>query len=176
MDPFIGEIRAFTFGYAPTPWLACEGQLLPVSRYTALFSVIGTLYGGDGRTNFALPDLSAKAPMSAGQGQGLRPYDVGEVAGEQAVRLTEATVPPHQHSLQAFPSRSGNVSSPSAKTALATSSPGSGYDSATPTSPALMDPNSISPAGGGPQPHENMMPTLALNFCIAYEGVFPPRP
>ncbi|HEX5308820.1 MAG TPA: tail fiber protein [Solirubrobacteraceae bacterium] len=176
MDPFIGEIRAFGFGYAPPPWLACEGQLLPIQRYTPLFSIIGTIYGGDGRTNFALPDLRARVPMSAGQGPGLRAYEVGEVEGEQAVTLLEATVPPHQHSLQAFPSRSGNVPTPGPKTVLATSSPGAAYDSAAPSPPAIMDPNSISPAGGGPQPHENMMPTLSLNFCIAYNGIFPKRP
>lgn len=176
MDPFIGEIRPFAFGFAPYNWLPCEGQLLPIQRYTPLFSVIGITYGGDGRTNFALPDLRAKAPIAAGQGPGLQPYEAGDTGGEQAVTLTEATVPPHEHLLQAFPSRSGNVSTPSVKTSLATSSPGNGYDSAKPATPAKFDPNAITPAGGGPLPHENMMPTLALNFCIATVGVFPKRP
>jgi microcystin-dependent protein len=176
MDPFIGEIRAFTFGYAPREWLACEGQLLPIQQYQQLFAVIGTTYGGDGQRSFVLPDLRAKAPMAAGQGPGLRVYDVGESEGVQAVTLSEATVPPHQHSLQAFEARSGNVSTPSPKTALANSSPGFAYDTATPSPPAIMDQNSITPAGGGPLPHENMMPTLALNLCIATNGVFPPHP
>lgn len=176
MEQFIGEIRAFPFGYAPREWMPCEGQLLAIPQYTALYAIIGTFYGGDGMRTFALPDLRAKAPLGAGQGPGLRAYEVGESEGQIAVTLTQQTVPPHTHSLQGGPSRSGNTETPGPKVSLATSESNDAYDTATPTSPAVMDPNSIEPAGGGSLPHDNMMPTIALTMCIAYEGIFPQRP
>ncbi|MGN6372583.1 MAG: phage tail protein [Solirubrobacteraceae bacterium] len=176
MDPFLGEIRPLPYGWAPREWAPCEGQLLPISRYTALFSILGTAYGGDGRTTFALPDLRGTVPLGSGQGPGLRAYEVGEAEGTGAVTLTEQTVPPHTHTMQGFDSRSGGEPVPGPKMSLATSKPGNAYESAKPAQPAVMDPNSIEPAGGGSLPHENMMPSLAIVYCIALEGIFPQRP
>lgn len=176
MDPFIGEIRAFGFGYAPREWMPCEGQLLPISQYSALFSILGTQYGGDGVRTFALPDLRGRAPLGSGQGPGLQGYDVGDAGGDESVTLTEQTVPPHVHTAQAFEARSDNKAAPEPKLALANSEAGTVYDTTAPAPPVTMDPNSIEPAGGGSLPHANMMPTIALTFCIALVGVFPQRP
>lgn len=177
MDPFIGEIRVFPYSFAPQGWFACEGQLLPIQAYTALFSIIGTTYGGDGVRTFALPNLGGRIPLSSGEGPGLSRYDLGEEGGTIAVTLSQATVPSHQHTLQAFDGRGTNEKTPTGESALAESQDGNAYDATKPPPPPLvaMDPNSISPVGGTPTPHDNMMPTLALEFCIAWQGIFPPH-
>lgn len=174
MDPFLGEIRPLPYGWAPREWMPCEGQLLPISRYTALFSLLGTSYGGDGKTTFALPDLRMSVPLGAGQGPGLRAYEVGETEGAPLVTLTEQTVPPHTHTMQGLDSRGGGGSVPGPKMSIATSKEDA-YEAAKPAQPAVMSPVSIQPAGGG-LPHENMMPSLAIVYCIALQGIFPQRP
>ena len=169
-DPFVAEIRIFCFNFAPHGWAFCDGQLLPLSQNTALFSLLGTTYGGDGRSTFALPDLQDLAPMHPGQGPGLSLHDLGEVGGSEFTSLITSELPAHVHTVNAaqFPSSS---SSPDGM--LARSRNAEIYRTS-PSNPVLMSFNSVSTAGGG-QPHNNMMPYLTVNFCIALQGVFPPR-
>ena len=171
-DPFVAEIRIFPFNFAPRGWASCNGQLLPLSQNTALFSLLGTTYGGDGRSTFALPNLQGSAPMHPGQGPGLSLHDLGETGGSQTVSLLESEMPSHSHTLNAS-STTGTKSLPSANSLARTSG-------ATPYLPpagaplVAMSATSLAVAGGS-QPHNNMMPYLTLNFNIALQGVFPPR-
>lgn len=172
-DPFVAEIRIFPFNFAPKGWAWCNGQLLPLSQNTALFSLLGTTYGGDGRSNFALPDLEGRAPMHPGQGPGLSLHDLGESGGSETVTLLESEIPAHSHAL--------NAQVPPGDTNLpAGNTPARGTSGALPYLPpagaplVVMSPQSLTPAGGD-QPHNNLMPYLTLNFCIALQGVFPPR-
>jgi microcystin-dependent protein len=173
-DNFIGEIRIFPFNFAPKGWAMCDGQLMPISQNTALFSLLGTTYGGDGKSNFALPNLMGLAPMQAGQGPGLSLRDLGEAGGEQTVTLLASEMPAHNHSLQAFVGRGSNVNTPGPAVTLSTSPGNFVYDSATPNPPTAMAQGMLSMAGGS-QPHNNLMPYLTLNFCIALQGIFPAR-
>jgi microcystin-dependent protein len=173
-DPFVAEIRIFPFNFAPTGWATCDGQLLPLSQNTALFSLLGTTYGGNGQSNFALPDLQGNAPMHPGQGQGLSLHDLGESGGSDTVTLLESEIPAHTHGFVA----AANLST----TAVASSSVGLGrsrganlFQSNVAQNLAPMAAATIAPAGGG-QPHNHMQPYLTFNFCIALQGVFPPRP
>lgn len=168
-DPFIAEIRIFPFNFAPKGWAWCDGQLLPLSQHTALFSLLGTTYGGNGRSNFALPDLQGRAPMQPGQGPGLSLHDLGESGGSETVTLLESEIPSHSHTLQV-------------STDEATEHTGSGNYLAIPESPIYSDTgtnvsmhaNGVSIAGGD-APHNNMQPYLTFYFSIALQGVFPPR-
>lgn len=172
MDPFVAEIRIFPFNFAPTGWAFCDGQILPLSQNTALFSLLGTTYGGDGKSNFALPNMQGNAPMHPGQGPGLSLHDLGETGGSDTVSLLESEIPAHSHVMRASPDQGDNVLvDPSVS--LASSTGGTLYVSG---NPALvqMNGNALSPAGGD-QPHNNMQPYLTLNFCIALQGVYPPR-
>jgi microcystin-dependent protein len=173
-SPFVAEIRIFPFNFAPLGWAFCDGQVLPLSQNTALFSLLGTTYGGDGKSNFALPNLQGSVPMFYGQGPGLSLHDIGESGGEATVTLLESEVPSHGHSLQAS-THNANLDNPSPSVALGRSSPALIYKQPAGAAPAqpLAD-QAIAPAGGD-QPHNNMMPYLTLNFCIALQGVFPPR-
>jgi len=172
-DPFVAEIRIFPFNFAPKGWAFCDGQLLPLSQNTALFSLLGTTYGGDGKSNFALPNLQGNAPMHPGQGPGLSLHDLGETGGSEYVTLLESEIPSHGHSIQANPAELANLNTPKPGRGLARSSGGSAYQ--TNPSPLVgMSFNALSPAGGD-QPHNNLMPYLTFNFCIALQGVFPPR-
>lgn len=172
-SPFVAEIRMFPFSFAPTGWATCDGQLLPISQNTALFSLLGTTYGGNGMSNFALPNLQGRAPMAPGQGPGLSLHDLGETGGSETVSLLESEIPSHTHEMRAATLLS-TLSSPTSTGVPARSSGGSAYRAnGTPTE--LLSTQSIAPTGGG-QPHNNMMPYLTLNFCIALAGVFPPRP
>lgn len=171
-SPFLAEIRIFPFNYAPRGWAFCNGQLLPISQSTALFSLLGVTYGGDGRSNFGLPNLQGNAPMQQGQGPGLSPYVLGQSGGSQNVKLSTSQMPGHTHALMA--SRAiANSPTPSPSVSLArTAKP-----AYTITTSGLT--NFASQAIGtmaGDQPHNNMMPYLTLNFCIALQGVFPQRP
>ncbi|HEY7589551.1 MAG TPA: tail fiber protein [Candidatus Limnocylindrales bacterium] len=169
-DPFVAEIRIFPFNFAPTGWAQCNGQLLPISQNTALFSLLGTTYGGDGKSTFALPDLRGNGPMHPGQGPGLSLHDLGETGGSETVTLLTSEIPAHSHALVA--SQSDAIERIPAGQRLATGI-GVGMYGA-PGSPVSLGQAALAPTGGG-QPHNNMQPYLTLNFCIALQGVFPPR-
>ena len=171
-NPFVAEIRIFGFNFAPKGWAFCDGQLLPISQNTALFSLVGTFYGGDGKSTFALPDLQGCAPMHQGQGPGLSQRFLGESGGEENVTLLQSEMPAHTHILQANPNQGDNLA-PGPAIALASSTGGSLYATGSPTL-ALMNFQALAP-GGSSFPHNNMQPYLTLNFCIAMQGVFPPR-
>jgi microcystin-dependent protein len=171
-DQFVAEIRIFPFNFAPTGWAFCNGQILPISQNTALFSLLGTTYGGNGTSNFALPNLQGSAPLQQGQGPGLSLYDLGETGGEQTVTLLQTQMPAHSHGVQA--SSAGGLSSP---TSNAWASGVKGH----PGSYAAAGGGNVNMSGagvsatGGNSPHNNMPPYLCLNFCIALQGIFPPR-
>ena len=172
-DPFVAEIRIFGFNFAPKGWAFCNGQLLPLSQNTALFSLLGTTYGGDGKSNFALPDMQGNAPMHPGQGPGLSLHDLGETAGSETVTLLQSEMPAHAHAINAQNSNS-NLNDPAG--AVLARPFGGGNLYRTPGGQALgsMAPEATAPAGGD-QPHNNMQPYLTCYFCIALQGVFPPR-
>ncbi|HKQ51696.1 MAG TPA: tail fiber protein [Pyrinomonadaceae bacterium] len=171
-DPFVAEIRIFPFNFAPRGWAWCDGQLMPLSQNTALFSLLGTTYGGNGKSNFALPDMQGNAPMHPGQGPGLSLHDLGETGGTETVTLLESEIPSHAHTFtvsvaealqndptgQFYGGGSGiNIYAPASGNPL-----------------AMMADQSLAPAGGD-LPHNNMQPYLTFYFCIALQGVFPPR-
>ena len=172
-DPFVAEIRIFPFNFPPRGWAWCDGQLLPISQNTALFSLLGTTYGGDGKSNFALPDLQGRAPMHPGQGPGLSLHDLGETGGSDTVTLLESEIPAHSHALMAEFVDAADNHAPSPAKALGPSSGGMAYQSGTASLVSLAD-TALAPAGGD-QPHNNLMPYLTFYFCIAQQGVFPPR-
>ncbi len=171
-DPFVAEIRVFPFNFAPRGWAWCDGQLLPLSQNTALFSLLGTTYGGNGTSNFALPNLQGRAPMHPGQGPGLSLRDLGESGGAETVTLLQSEMPQHAHSARATSQDPADIQAPSPGVYLALSSKGRGYAPSANLTP--LSAQAIAPAGGG-QPHNNMMPFLTFYFNIALQGVFPPR-
>ena len=174
MDPFVAEIRIFPFNFAPKGWAFCDGQLLPLSQNTALFSLLGTTYGGDGKSNFALPDMQGNAPMHPGQGPGLSLHDLGETGGSETVTLLESEIPSHSHTMQSLPAPA-NRTAPSGNSLARVQGTSGPYIPATSSPPLVnMADNAITPSGGN-QPHNNMQPYLTLSFCIALQGVFPPR-
>jgi microcystin-dependent protein len=170
-DPFVAEIRIFPFNFAPKGWAFCDGQLLPLSQNTALFSLLGTTYGGDGKSNFALPDLQGRAAMHPGQGQGLSLHDLGETGGEETVTLLDSENPAHIHGMRAQITDNADVTNVVNTATYAPSVGGTLYQAA---SDGQMAPQALPPAGGS-LPHNNMQPYLTLNFNIALQGVFPPR-
>ena len=172
MDPFVAEIRIFPFNFAPTGGAVCDGQLMPISQNTALFSLLGTTYGGDGKSNFALPDLQGRAAMHPEQGPGLSLHDLGETGGSETVTLLESEIPAHSHTARAVGADPGDLQAPNAARTLARS--GNGFAYLTGPANAQLAPETLPPAGGG-LPHNNMQPYLTLTFCIALQGVFPPR-
>ena len=170
-DPFVAEIRIFPFNFAPKGWAWCDGQLLPLSQNTALFSLLGTTYGGNGMSNFALPNLQGRAPMHPGQGPGLSLHDLGETGGSETVSLLESEIPAHSHTLRADVLDIADTNVVSANASFALSSGGTLYQGASNTQ--LSD-QALAPAGGD-APHNNMQPYLTFYFNIALQGVFPPR-
>jgi len=172
-DPFVAEIRIFPFNFAPKGWAWCDGQLLPLSQNTALFSLLGTTYGGNGKSNFALPDLQGSAPMHPGQGPGLSLHDLGETGGSETVTLLESEIPAHSHTMKATV-EDGTQGTLTPGITLASSVGGKLYQTTTNSNLKPMNPSVIAPAGGD-QPHNNMQPYLTFYFCIALQGVFPPR-
>jgi microcystin-dependent protein len=172
-NPFVAEIRIFTGNFAPKGWANCDGQLMPISQNTALFSLLGTTYGGDGKSNFALPNLQGSAPMQQGQGPGLSLRDLGEVGGEQNVTLLQTEMPAHSHGALGT---SGTTSPNPVQNAWGGGQKGFGnvYAPSNPAANVQMNPFALSISGGG-QPHNNLMPFLGLTFIIALQGVFPPR-
>jgi microcystin-dependent protein len=173
-SPFVAEIRVVGFNFPPTGWAFCDGQLIPISQNTALFSLLGTFYGGDGKTTFALPDLQGSAPIHQGQGQGLSEYVIGQKSGTQFVTLLNSEMPVHTHQASASID-DAQFQAPAPDRALATSNPGFAYQSDDSTSLTSMSPQTLGIAGGS-IPHNNMMPSLVMNFIIAMQGVFPARP
>ena len=170
-DPFVAEIRIFPFTFAPKGWAFCAGQILPISQNTALFSLLGTTYGGDGKSTFALPNMQGNAPMHPGQGPGLSLYDLGQTGGSQTVTLLESEIPAHSHSLRADTLDPADTNVPSPSASFAVSTGGTLYQAA---SNEFLSAQALNPVGGD-QPHNNMQPYLTLSFCIALQGVFPPR-
>ncbi|MCZ8513242.1 tail fiber protein [Paenibacillus filicis] len=174
-NPFLAEIRIFAGNFPPKGWALCDGRLLPISQNTALFSLLGTTYGGDGKSNFALPNLMDRAPLGQGQGPGLSLYDLGSSGGEAAVTLTSTEMPAHSHTLNGS-SAPGNQDSPAG--ALWADTPGlaagQAYDASASPDWVPMDASAMAVAGGN-QPHNNKQPYLGLTFIIAMQGVYPPR-
>ncbi len=171
-DPFVAEIRIFPFNFAPKGWAWCDGQLLPLSQNTALFSLLGTTYGGDGKSTFALPDLEGRAPMHPGQGPGLSLHDLGEPGGSETVTLLQSEIPSHNHTVSAT-NGPANLQAPASDRILGRANNNVYLDNE--ANLAAMAPEALAPAGGD-QPHNNMQPYLTLYFNIALQGVFPPRP
>ena len=170
-DPFVAEIRIFPFNFAPKGWAWCNGQILPISQNTALFSLLGTVYGGDGKSTFALPNLQGSVPMHPGQGQGLSLYDLGQTGGSETVTLLISEIPVHTHQLRASLD-DADLAIPQPTRSLAKGSANL-YNAAAPG--AQMAFQGLTPAGAS-LPHNNMQPYLTCNFNIALQGVFPPRP
>jgi microcystin-dependent protein len=174
MDPYVGEIRMVGFNFAPTGWAVCNGQILPISQNTALFSLLGTQFGGNGTSNFALPNLQGCAPMHFGNGAGLTPRNIGEVGGETAVTLLSSQMPSHTHAAQ-------NAAASTAGTPGPTVIFGGGGRGKEPAYAPASTPNTVKMSvqavgtAGNNQPHNNMPPYLTMNFIIAMNGVFPPR-
>ena len=173
-DPFVGEIRMFGGNFAPTGWAECNGQLLPISQNTALFSLLGTFYGGDGKSTFALPDLEGSVPVGQGQGAGLSDYFIGQAGGEPTVTLLTSEMPIHTHTMRGN-FNTADVNDPSPARSLARAGTGFLYQSDAANNLVNMSFNTLGVAGSS-FPHNNMQPFLTVMFIIAMQGVFPPRP
>jgi microcystin-dependent protein len=170
-DPFVAEIRIFPFNFAPKGWAWCDGQLMPLSQNTALFSLLGTTYGGNGKSNFALPDLQGRAPMHPGQGPGLTEHFLGETGGSETVTLLESEMPAHNHGMRGATLDPADVKLVSPTASFGLSQEGPLYQSSGNTTLAFQ----ALPPTGGDAPHNNMQPYLTFYFAIALQGVFPPR-
>jgi|SRR5262245_2685717 len=178
-EPFLGQIATFGFNFAPRGWATCDGQILAISTNTALFSLLGTTYGGNGQTTFGLPDLRGRVPVHQGNGPGLSPYTIGEVTGTENVTLIQTQIPAHNHlavsavsaaasSLAPTDSTDGTVLVGGTQTNIFTATP-----DATKMNAGMVT-TTVQPSGGS-QPHANLQPLLCINFCIALEGIFPSR-
>jgi microcystin-dependent protein len=172
-DQFLGEIRIFGGNFAPTGWALCNGQLLAISQNTALFSLLGTNYGGNGQTTFALPNLQGSAPIHVGQGAGLSDYVLGQTGGEPAVTLIQTEMPSHAHSASATATPGDNPDPSGRVWGVAAIARGTSMYSAGPGDTS-MSPFALATSGGN-QPHNNMPPYLALTFIIALQGIYPAR-
>jgi microcystin-dependent protein len=175
-DQFLAEIRIFPFNFAPFGWASCNGQILPISQNTAIFSLLGTFYGGNGTSNFALPNLQGCAPMAPGQGPGLSLHDLGETGGSDTVTLFASEMPAHSHNINCIDGGrvAGQAGVPTNGILTRTGgAPASAYTSGAEQNQA-MDANMLASVGGN-QAHNNLMPYLTLNFCIAMQGIFPAR-
>ena len=173
-DPFVSEIRVVGFNFPPKGWAFCDGQLLPLSQNTALFSLLGTMYGGDGKSTFGLPEIQGQAVVGPGQSQGTSEYFEGERGGAENITLLTSEMPIHNHGAQASID-DAQFQAPAPDRALATSNPGFAYQTNSTQNLVNMNAQTITMAGGS-LPHNNMQPYLVLNFVIALQGVFPQRP
>lgn len=171
-EPFIGQITIYGLSYAPRGWAFCDGQILPIRQYTALFSLLGTYYGGDGVTTFALPDMRGRTPIHQGQGQGLSPYVIGEQVGVESLALLTTEIPTHTHLPMANNTIANQGGPKNNFWALESTGQSATYSNQSPN--AIMNQMSVGPSGNS-QPHENRQPFLTMSFCIAMEGIFPPR-
>ncbi len=167
MEAYLGQIIIFAGNFAPRGWMLCQGQILSIAQNTALFSILGTTYGGNGQTTFALPDLRGRAPISQGQGPGLSSYALGESDGTETVTLDQTQIPPHPHTVAAY-GDAGNTGKPAGSFVASVDN---GYFA---SADSQMNPGMIG-GGGGNQPHGNIMPYLAINYIICVEGLFPSR-
>lgn len=177
-DQFVAEIRIFPFNFPPTGWAFCDGQLMPISQNTALFALLGTVYGGDGKSTFALPNMQGNAPMQPGQGQGLSDRVLGEMSGVESITLLQSEMPVHTHqALAQGTDDSGNATTPVSNVwaKVGGGRGGGGFNLYHTAANGLMNLQALAPSGGG-LPHNNMQPYLTLNFCIALQGIFPQRP
>jgi len=170
-NPFVAEIRIFPFNFPPTGWAFCQGQILPLSQNTALFSLLGTTYGGDGKSNFALPNMQGNVPLQQGLGPGLSLYDLGETGGEETVTLELTEMPSHAHGMLCEPQVQANKGAPTTTSSFARSVGGAPYQTA---NNVQMSVYAVG-FNGSNQAHNNLMPYLTLSFCIALQGIFPPR-
>ena len=170
MEPFIGQIMMVGFNYAPQGWALCNGQLLSIAQNTALFSLLGTFYGGNGTTTFGLPDLRGRMPIHQGQGPGLSNHPIGQASGQETVTLLSSQMPQHTHVVNAQ-SGPGNSTNPANNFPAASSARDNIYSNSANTT---MNAQTDAPSGGS-QPHDNMSPYLTINFIIATEGIYPPR-
>jgi microcystin-dependent protein len=171
-DAFVGEIQIYAFGFPPRGWALCNGQLLPISQNQALFALLGTNYGGNGTTNFALPDLRNRVPIHPGTGTGLSGYVQGQTGGQGTVTVTQAQLPVHTHALGVVASVPGNTSNPVGnRLGVAPAGIGSTYSGAGNATGSTA----ATAAQGGGQAHTNLQPFMTLNFCIALQGIFPSR-
>ncbi len=175
-DPFVAEIRIFPFNFPPTGWAFCDGQLMPLSQNTALFSLLGTTYGGDGKSTFALPNLQGSAPMHPGQGPGLSLHDLGEIGGSETTTLLLTEIPLHTHTVGRALDALGDSLTPVASIWAQAGSLRAAVNSYNPGPPTGAMKSDVIQVTGGSLPHNNMQPYLTLNFCIALQGVFPQRP
>lgn len=173
-SPFVAEVRIWACNFAPTGWAFCNGQLMPISQNTALFSLLGTTYGGDGKSTFALPDLQGNSPMHPGQGPGLSQRFLGEIGGEETVTLLDSEMPSHTHQFGGAAAAAGDVQDPTGAVWAQVPGRSAVFLYSSPPTGAMNNNNSMVPAGGS-LPHNNMQPYLTLNFCIALQGIFPPR-
>ena len=182
-QPFLGQIEFFAFDFVPRGWMACAGQIMPIQQFSALFSLLGTTYGGSGQTTFMLPDLRGTLPMGQGAGQGLTPRLMGQSFGSETVALTSASTPAHAHTMavKSNPDTTQNVFTPAATSVLTLTT---GTDSGggvipfdiyapDPSPNQALGSSTIGSTGGAP--HSNMMPSLVGNFCIAVQGMYPSR-
>jgi len=177
MDEFLAIIKMFGGNFAPRGWALCNGQILSIAQNTALFSLLGTTFGGNGQTTFALPDLRGRVPIHPGQGPGLSPYSLGQQAGSESITLTLSSLPPHSHTLIANASAQANIANPTGNFLSVGKVPSSSetinmYSNAAGTNP--LNAASITPVGGG-QPVPIIQPYLCVNFIICLEGIFPSR-
>ncbi len=171
-DPFIAEIRIFPLDFAPSGWAVCDGQLMPVAQNQVLFSLLGTIYGGNGHSTFALPDMRGRVPIQPGRGPGLSQYELGEAGGSESVKLDEGEIPAHRHRLMAS-DEPADTSDPDGNT-LARPVSINVYQTDSSENLVAMSEASVASTGDG-KPHDNMMPFLTMNFCIALDGVYPQR-
>lgn len=169
-DPYLGEIQAFAFGFYPKNWLPCDGRPMAIRQNTALYSLIGTYYGGDGTTTFLLPNLVDRVAMSQGQGPGLPSYTIGSAPGEMSVTLSTNEMPAHTHGLQLANQTADSTTAPSATSNVVINPGFNGF--VPPPSTTTLSTNGVVPTGNS-QPHPNAQPTLAMIYCICVSGIFP---
>ena len=179
IDCFLGQLAIFPFNLIPAGWAPCEGQLLPIGQNMALFSLLGTNYGGDGETNFALPDLRGRVPIGQGQTSSQQPYAIGQAGGLEAVQLDAGAAPSHSHPFNAFAGRATTNSPASALPAEPVAGGRGGSSPVNMYAPSgqvvSLDSTLVNPITGGGQPHNNMQPFMVMRWCIALQGTYPQR-